>query len=121
MISDRLRVYLDNDIVIIDFGMELVSVESMTEAIRMHEKLTGIVKCKVIIISQGALDLDGGVKELSASERVVKLSEAVAIVPTTKLGFVLAALFMKIMKNPFPTKVFSDVEQAKEWLNSEDY
>ena len=118
MISEKVRVYLEDDIVLIDFGQELITADTMVEAIKQHENLTGIVKCKVIIIGQGALDLEGQVKEISASEKVVNLSKAVAIVPTTKLGYVLAALFMKIMKNPYPTEVFKDIHSAKNWLQT---
>ena len=118
MITDDIKVYLEDDLLIVDFGVKLISEETMLYVTQKHEKLTGIVKSKILIFGQGALDLTGKVKEFSASKRVTDITAAVALVPTTKVGYIAANIFLTITTAPYPTKVFKTAEEAKYWLNS---
>ena len=118
MQNNDIEVYFDDGIVIIDYGAHLITEDTMAYVIKQHEKLTGIVKNKILIYGQGGLDVSGKLREISCSDRVANLCSAVALIPTTKSGFILASVFMKVMTNPYPTKVFTHTEEAKKWLQS---
>ena len=41
---------------------------------------------------------------------------AVALISKTPLGRMNANLFFKLKKNPYPTRMFDNEDEAKEWL-----
>jgi hypothetical protein len=77
-------------------------------------------KSKVLLVGQAATKIDTDMINFGASEEAVQLTSAVAIVPLNKVGRILAKLFMPLQRNPYPTRAFDTVEDARAWLRSLD-
>ncbi len=118
MLSERPKVILDEDIIFIDFWHLLISKQTILDSIKQHKKLAPNVLSNVIIQGEAAIDLNGEVRRISSSEKVTSITKAIALVPISKIGFITAKIYMGIMTNPYPTKVFSSYEDAKVWLKS---
>ncbi|MBA3970756.1 MAG: STAS/SEC14 domain-containing protein [Bacteroidetes bacterium] len=51
-----------------------------------------------------------------AAEELPKFVKAIAILSDSALGKMLANLFFRLTTHPYPTKMFNDEQEAKEWL-----
>ena len=45
-----------------------------------------------------------------------KIAKAVAMISENPLGRMIANIFFSVKKQPYPTKMFDDELEAKEWL-----
>ncbi|MBT3332867.1 MAG: hypothetical protein HOK21_04865 [Rhodospirillaceae bacterium] len=106
-----------NGIVEIDFGNLLITVELLADALRQQQALAP-GKSKVLMIGEAGAKIDTDLAQFSSSDSVVAHTHAAALVPRGKVGRVLANLFLRLHKNPFPTRAFDDPSRAREWLLS---
>ena len=114
-------VTLDKDgIVLVDFRSLLVTLDLLHDGLRQQQDLAPMKKSKVLLVGEAASKVDTDMVNFGASPETVELTSAVAIVPLSKIGRVLANLFMPLQRNPYPTRAFDTVEDARAWLLSLD-
>ncbi len=113
------KVTLDQDgIIWINFENLLITFELAQEGLRLHRVLAPLKKSKVLLIGEAAAKIDTDMVKFGASEGVVALTSAVAMVPHKKIGRILVNLFLTLQTNPYPTRAFDSVDDAREWLLS---
>ena len=118
---ERPRVTLEeNGIILIDFGSLMVTLELLRDVLQQHRILAPMKKSKVLMVGQAATIVDTDLIKFGAREDVADLTSALAIVPLNKVGRVLANLFMPLQRNPYPTRAFDTVEDARDWLLKQD-
>ncbi len=108
---------LDEDgIIMVDYGTMMITLDLLKEALEQHRKLAPLKKSKVLAIGEAGAKIDTELAKYGATDEVVALTSAVAIVPRTRIGRAMARLFLTLQKNPYPTRSFNSVEEARSWL-----
>ncbi|MBT6473918.1 MAG: hypothetical protein HOB08_04055 [Rhodospirillaceae bacterium] len=111
------RTILDQDgIVIVDYGTMMITLELLKEALDQHRELAPMKKSKVLAIGEAGAKIDTELAKFGATDEVIALTSAVAIVPRTKVGWAMGKLFLTLQKNPYPTRIFNSVDAARGWL-----
>ncbi len=114
-------VTLDQDgIIMVDYGNLLVTAETLRDGLLRHRALAPGKKSKVLIQMESSTKLDTEVTEFGTSAEVIALTTAVALIPHSKIGRILTNLYLKINRNPYPTRAFDTVQSGKAWLLSLD-
>jgi len=98
----------------------LVTAETLRDGLLRHRALAPGKKSKVLIQMESSTKLDTEVTEFGTSAEVIALTTAVALIPHSKIGRILTNLYLKINRNPYPTRAFDTVQSGKAWLLSLD-
>ena len=108
---------MDQDgIVMVDYGTMMITLELLKEALDQHRELAPMKKSKVLAIGEAGAKIDTELAKFGATDEVIALTSAVAIVPRTKVGWAMGKLFLTLQKNPYPTRIFNSVDAARGWL-----
>lgn len=106
-----------------EFGI-FCSISKKTEPQSMDEMLAGLDRFKQLIGDRKVCMLadvtysSESTKEARdfAAIELPKFIKAVAMVSDSPLGKMMANLFFKIKSQPYPTRMFTDEEEARNWL-----
>ncbi len=92
--------------------------QTLEEAKKDIENLMEIIGQKKVCMLVDATNSTESTKELRdyAAVEFPKFIKAMAIVSNSALGKMLANLFFNIKSQPYPTKMFNDENEAREWL-----
>jgi len=92
--------------------------QTMEETIQTVEDfkkmLNGREVCMLIDVTH-SVPSSREVRQYAANE-FPKFTKAIAMISDSPLGKMIANLFFSIMKQPYPTKMFTNEEEAKDWL-----
>ncbi|MBL6954873.1 MAG: hypothetical protein ISR50_19745 [Alphaproteobacteria bacterium] len=110
----------EDGIIFVDFRSLLVTLDLLYDGLNQQRALAPKKKSKVLLVGQAATKVDTDMIEFGACAETVQLTAAVAIVPLSKIGWILANLFMPLQRNPYPTRAFDTIEEGREWLLSLD-
>lgn len=78
-------------------------------------KITGGRKVCLLSDSTDSPPADKEMRDYAA-EVIPEVAKAVAIISRSAVGKMAANLFFSIKKQPYPVKMFTDENEAKEWL-----
>ena len=128
MISDNNRakttmaeLHLDqNDIIHITFRKPCLITTSEVKAIFIERmKLSKTSQNQLILVTHGAnIQTTRESRVFSQSKEFVDATEALAIVIKSELSKVTANFFLYLLKQYYPTKVFTTAEEAIIWLKT---
>jgi hypothetical protein len=91
------------------------TLEQSKEAVAvLAELLKGKKVCMLLDITH-ATESSREVREFAARE-LPKITEAMALVSDSALGKMIANLFFQLKPQPYPTKMFNNVNEALTWL-----
>lgn len=108
----------DDGIIKIDFGSILITANHVIHGVEIHRKLAPNKKSPVLMIGEAALTLSGDISKVGAREETVSITSALALVTQSKISKVMGNIFITLQNNPYPTKLFDNVEDATEWLKN---
>ena len=91
------------------------SIEENKEILKMFEKITGGKKVCMLADVTNTTESTREMREWAAEE-LPKLVKAVAMVSDSALGKMLANMFFRLKTQPYPVKMFNDVDSALKWL-----
>lgn len=91
------------------------SLEEAKKTIDDFRKLVGDKKICLLSESTNSSESTKEVRDYAAVE-FPKFIKAIAVISKSALGRMLANLFFSIKEQPYPTKMFNDEKEAKEWL-----
>lgn len=91
-------------------------IEDVKENVKAFGELTGNEKAPVLIIGGSFSSLDDQTREFMATEESLKYSKAEAFLITSLAQKILINFYIKFNKPLVPTRVFTDKEEAIEWL-----
>jgi hypothetical protein len=91
-------------------------IEDVKENVKAFGELTGNEKVPVLIIGGSFSSLDDQTREFMATEESLKYSKAEAFLITSLAQKILINFYIKFNKPLVPTRVFTDKEEAIEWL-----
>ncbi|MBA3706186.1 MAG: STAS/SEC14 domain-containing protein [Bacteroidetes bacterium] len=91
------------------------NLEDTKKVIEDFKKIIGERKVCMLIDVTNSSESTREVRNLAAEE-FPKFVKAIAMVSQSALGKMLANLFFTIKSQPYPTKMFNDEAEAKEWL-----
>ena len=92
------------------------TIEDVKENVKAFGELTGNEKVPVLIIGGSFSSLDDQTREFMATEESLKYSKAEAFLITSLAQKILINFYIKFNKPLVPTRVFTDKEEAIEWL-----
>jgi len=94
------------------------SPQTLEQAIKTIEEFKKLIGEKKICMLAEASNSGESTKEVRdyAAIEFPKFIKAIAIISKSALGKMLANLFFNIKSQPYPTKMFNDEKEAKEWL-----
>ncbi|MCK5424623.1 MAG: hypothetical protein KAI89_04560 [Emcibacter sp.] len=111
------KIVIDDDgILNVHFGTIMVTVEHVVYRADIQRKLAPGRKLPVMVVGEAAVSVRVKIAEMCRSKWVADVTSAMAVVSPTKVGRVLGNIFMSIHKNPYPTKLFDNEEDALAWL-----
>jgi len=117
--ENSLTIWLDSDgLINIDFGTELVTTENVKWAMKQHRELAPHGKSGVLLTAQSSTRVDSGIREATTNDQAKAQVRGLALLPTATIGWVMAKLYLKMVKTPYPTRVFRSREEARDWLLS---
>ena len=91
------------------------TMEETKKGVEDFKKLTGGKKvCMLLDITNGQPS-NKEVRDYAAAE-MVNLTKAIAMISKSAMGKMIANLFFGLKPPPYPTKMFNDEKEAKEWL-----
>lgn len=91
------------------------SLEEVKDIIATFKKLIGDNKICLLADASNSSESTKEVRDYIALE-FPKFIKAIAILSDSALGKMLANLFFKLKTQPYPTKMFNNEKEAKEWL-----
>jgi hypothetical protein len=92
------------------------TIEDVKENVKAFGELTGNKKAPVLIIGGSFSSLDDQTREFMATEESLKYSKAEAFLITSLAQKILINFYIKFNKPLVPTLVFTNKEEAIEWL-----
>lgn len=92
--------------------------QSLEEAKKVWEEFTKIVNGRKVCMLIDVTNTSESTRETRefAALEFPKYIKAIAMISSSSLGKMLANLFFNLKTQPYPTKMFSDEESAREWL-----
>ena len=91
------------------------TLEEAKESMKDFEKLTGGKKVCMLIDITNSPPTSKEMRDYSATE-LPKIVRALAMISESALGKMIANLFFGLKPPSYPTKMFSNEKDAKEWL-----
>jgi hypothetical protein len=91
------------------------TMEQTKQALEDFKKIIGNKKVCLIIDVTNTAESTKEVRDYVAIE-FPKFIKAIAMISKSPLGKMLANLFFKVKKQPYPVKMFNDEREAKEWI-----
>jgi hypothetical protein len=91
------------------------TLEEARKSMEDFENLTGKRKVCMLIDITNSAPTSKEMRDYSAAE-LPKITKALAMISTSALGKMIANLFFGLKPPPYPTKMFSNEKEAKEWL-----
>jgi hypothetical protein len=92
-----------------------LSMEDVERTVEEFKKLIGDKKICMLIDVTNTVESSREVRDYAAAE-FPKFVKAIAMVSKSALGKMLANLFFTLKAQPYPTRMFNDEKEAKEWL-----
>ena len=74
-------------------------------------------KMKILVDSRGLFNITKEARDYAAEDRHAELSIAMALVSDSLPTKLMMNFFIKFNRPKTPTKMFTDVDKALEWLN----
>ncbi len=117
------KLYWDEEIQIV-FGecLDMIhSEEAAKENIDAYERVRdrlGKEKTRVLVDMRAIKSISRDAREYYANERTASIQRATALVIKSPLSRVIANFFMGLNRPLTPTRMFTDVDEAIEWLQS---
>jgi len=92
--------------------------QSLQDTMRIMDELKVQLAGRKVCILIDVTNSGESTKELRdyAAVEFPKIVKAMALVSSSELGKMLANLFFNLKQQPYPTKMFTDEEAAREWL-----
>lgn len=92
--------------------------QTMEEVIKEVEGFKKIIGDKKVCMLADVTNNSESTREVRnyAAVELPKIIKAIAMVSKSALGKMLANLFLSIKSQPYPTKMFNDETEAREWL-----
>jgi hypothetical protein len=93
-------------------------IQSLEEVKKTIEEFKKVIGDKKVCLLSESTNSSESTKEVRdyASLEFPKFIKAIAVISKSALGRMLANLFFSIKEQPYPTKMFTDENEAKEWL-----
>jgi len=99
----------------VDFGTILVTPSHIMHAVVVQDKMAP-GRRPVLTIGEAATKARSGMVTVGAAQETISVTLALAIVTRGKAARIIGNVFMAFTKNPYPTKLFSDEDDARNWL-----
>ncbi|MCC3859647.1 hypothetical protein [Pseudemcibacter aquimaris] len=106
----------EQGIVHADFGTIPITAAHIVYCVQKQKEISDLGRWPVMLTGEVAHNIDGDVSRIGSTPWVADATSALAIITEKKITRILANFFMKIQKNPYPTKLFDSREEAYEWL-----
>lgn len=96
----------------------LIDLEGMKEAYKEYGVFTGNKRLKRLVVAGRHTDLTKEARKYGEKENERRKDTCVAeaMVVYTFVQKMIANFYLKYIKDLYPTKSFTDIEQAREWL-----
>ncbi len=91
------------------------TLEDAIENVEDFKKVIGERKVCLLIDVTNSAESSKEIRDYAANE-FPKFVKAIALLSQSAFGKMLANLFFTIKSQPYPTKMFTDEKEAKEWL-----
>ena len=91
------------------------TMEQVKQSLEDFKKIIGNKKISMIIDVTNTGESTKETRDFAAVE-FPKFVKAIAMISKSPLGKMLANLFFKVKKQPYPVKMFNDEREAKEWI-----
>ena len=92
------------------------TLETAKEELRIHRELGGGKKMPLFADMRGMKGANPEARDYGNSEEVKSTYSAVGILIGSTFTRIIGSMFMKINKPPYPVKMFTEQEEALEWL-----
>ena len=118
MIEGYPKTWLDDDgILCVDFGPHARHTrENQDKIYQRHMELAPGRKSPVLVLLKNGLTSDREAEKFASSDKIVAVISAMALVTETPLSNHLAQMFMWFSRPPYPTRLFTDENRARDWL-----
>ncbi|MCW3070275.1 MAG: hypothetical protein JWO44_165 [Bacteroidetes bacterium] len=92
--------------------------QSLEDTIKLMEDFKALLGGKKVCMLLDVTNSGESTREVRdyAAAEFPKLVKAMALVSGSELGKMLANLFFNLKQQPYPTKMFTGEEEAREWL-----
>jgi hypothetical protein len=91
------------------------TIEQVKQSLEDFKKIIGDKKICMIIDVTNTGESTKETRDFAAME-FPKFVKAIAMISKSPLGKMLANLFFKVKKQPYPVKMFNDEKEAKKWI-----
>jgi hypothetical protein len=112
------EIWIEDSIIILKIFGEITAEEVGKIAIAgddLTKKLGDNIKYVAIDISE-VKNVPSGVTKTAFSYSTMGKAEKEAFICANPVARIIGSFFLKIYKLPLPTKIFSDIEEAKKWF-----
>lgn len=106
----------DDGIVHAEFGTIPMTAAHIVYSVQMQHELSDLGKWPVMVTGEVAENVSGDISKVGQLPWVADATTALAVVTEKKITRILGNVFIKIQKNPYPTKLFDTREEALLWL-----
>ena len=96
-------------------------IEEAKDVVDAHEQISGPVKARVLSDLRGLrTGADRHARAYYISERGARYKLCMAMLVDSPLQSIIGNIFIRVSRPPYPTKLFTNEEEAVAWLQSFD-
>ena len=106
----------DAGIATVNFDTIVITAEHIVYGAGVLRKLHPGQKFPIMVVGQVAQGVEDKLSKIGRTPWVADVTSALAVVAQARVGLILGNIFMKLQRNPYPTKIFTNEVDAKAWL-----
>jgi hypothetical protein len=118
ILTDSQKIYKDSKGIVhcVNLPIERHTLEHAKSNLEVIKSLAGDKKCPVIVDIRNTRSIDGDARKFYAGAECAEVQSAAALIIGSSLTKMVANFFLGLNKPLFPTKLFTDENEAIAWL-----
>lgn len=118
--NDFVRIYLENDVVIVDFLTSEINLEQAKQTIDLRLELIQGKSYPVLVDGRKVVSIDKQSRDCFSSQAAMQGVNAGALLISSTFNRFLGNFFLRVAykKKKLPTRLFTSKDEALRWLNN---
>jgi len=117
IVTNNAELWIEDDIyMLVHKEDKITSLETVKEQLRIHRELGSRKKMPLLVNITNQKGASPEARNYISNEKVRRTYSAVALLVGSTFSRILGSLTMKIIKPPYPVRMFDTKKQAMDWL-----
>ena len=110
---------INGELLVADFGTSCITTAHIVHCVDWQRRKRPGEALRILMIGETATNVKGEIASVGANPFVSEVTHALAMVSRSKIGQILGNIYIGISRNPYPTRLFTDEQAARRWLEAQ--